>query len=41
MTVTADDARFLLGTYGREAEVSPHLFPVQDATQLLVWSPNP
>lgn len=41
LTVTADDARFLLGTYGEEAEVSPHLFPVQDAAQLLVWSLAP
>ncbi|GGR95275.1 class I SAM-dependent methyltransferase [Deinococcus sedimenti] len=41
LTVSADDARFLLGTYGREAEVSPHLFPVQDATQLLVWPLEP
>lgn len=39
LTPTADDARFLLGTYGQEAEVSPHLFPVQDAAQLLVWRP--
>ncbi|GAA0506875.1 class I SAM-dependent methyltransferase [Deinococcus depolymerans] len=39
LTVTGDDARFLLGTYGKEAEVSPHLFPVQDAAQLLVWRP--
>lgn len=39
LRVTADDARFLLGTYGEEAEVSPHLFPVQDAAQLLVWRP--
>lgn len=38
LTVTADDAQFLLGTYGEEAEVSPHLFPVQDAAQLLIWS---
>ncbi|WP_291428176.1 hypothetical protein [Deinococcus sp.] len=39
LTLTADDARFLLGTYGygKEAEVSPHLFPIQDAAQLLVW----
>lgn len=41
LTVTGDDARFLLGTYGKEAEVSPHLFPVQDAAQLLVWSLAP
>ncbi len=41
LTVTGDDARFLLGTYGEEAEVSPHLFPVQDAAQLLVWSLAP
>lgn len=39
LTVTADDARFLLDTYGKEAEGSPHLFPVQDAAQLLVWRP--
>jgi len=41
LTVTADDARFMLGTYGEEAEVSPHLFPVQDAAQLLVWALGP
>lgn len=41
LTVTADDARFLLGTYDKEAEVSPHLFPVQDAAQLLVWCLGP
>ncbi|WP_308425285.1 class I SAM-dependent methyltransferase [Deinococcus knuensis] len=41
LTVTADDARFLLDTYGEEAEVSPHLFSVQDAAQLLVWLLEP
>ncbi|WP_236704642.1 class I SAM-dependent methyltransferase [Deinococcus grandis] len=41
LTVTADDARFMLGTYAKEAEVPPHLFPVQDAAQLLVWCLNP
>lgn len=41
LTVTADDARFMLGTYDKEAEVSPHLFPVQDAAQLLVWPLGP
>lgn len=41
LTLTADDAQFLLGTYGQEAEVSPHLFPVQDAAQLLIWRHSP
>lgn len=41
LTVTADDARFLLGTYGQEGEVPDHLFPVQDAVQLLVWQHSP
>lgn len=39
LTLTADDAQFLLGTYGQEVEVPDHLFPVQDAAQLLVWRP--
>ncbi|WP_229784769.1 class I SAM-dependent methyltransferase [Deinococcus radiotolerans] len=38
LTVTGDDARFLLGTYGQVADVPGHLFPIRDTAQLLVWS---
>ena len=41
LTLTADDAQFLLGTYGQEVEVPDHLFPVQDAAQLLIWRHSP
>ena len=41
ITVTGDDARFLLGTYGQAADMPGPLFPVQDAAQLLIWSLAP
>ncbi|AWT36489.1 methyltransferase [Deinococcus actinosclerus] len=41
LTVTDDDARFLLGTYGQAADVPGPLFPVRDAAQLLIWSLSP